>query len=281
MSPASNSIPSDKKALQDIRFLVVVTLFSVGVPLAMLYIMLRNTFSPRDFLHRLKETDSPQALPIALGVLTVGTLLTDISSNFLGFLHIKLLKSEILIPDGFFPLLLFLTHYLLLTPILEEFLFRGAVLHIFRRHGDLFALILSALFYAMAEESYTGFLSVFLFGLVAGYFVLHSRSVFIGILMHIFRNAIGVLLSMLTASLDADTAAVTQIALFAFILALSLLAFLRLGKKEKEVFSVDENAASADLTLSVRFKVALCNPAFILFAVIFLYRLIPLIQIYR
>lgn len=322
-----DSLQSDKKLLQDIRYLVVTTILALlsgtilyqltgtllfrfnqavqqstalpilpiltqfssgivniigfGVPLFTLYTMSKNTFSFRSFLHRPNETGTLHATAIALGVLTVGTLFTDISNNFLGLFQIKLLKSDILIPDGFFPLLLFLMNYVVIVPVLEELLFRGIILHIFRRFGDLFALIISALFYTMAEETYTSFISTFLFGIVIGYFVLHSRSIFTGILMHIFQNIIVVILSIFTSTLESGVAMITQITLFLIMIIVSIFAVIRFIKKEKNPFSVTENATDSALTLSTRFKTALCNPAFILFSLVFLYRFVQLVQIFH
>ena len=246
-----------------------------------LYTMLKSTFSLRSFLHRPAETGLLHAIAIALGLLALGTLFTDISNNFLGLFQIKLLKSDILIPDGFFPLLLFLMNYVLIIPFLEELLFRGIILHTFRRFGDLFALIISALFYAMAEETYTSFISTFLFGIVVGYFVLHSRSIFTGILMHIFQNIIIVILSIFTSALESDAATIAQTTLFLIMITVSIFAVIRFIKKEKKPFAVTENASDSDLTLSARFKTALCNPAFILFSLVFLYRFVQLVQIFK
>ena len=323
----SDSMQSDKKLLQDIRYLVVTTILALpsgtilyqltgtllfrfnqavqqstalpllpiltqvssglvsiigfGVPLLTLYTMLKSTFSLRSFLHRPAETGLLHAIAIALGLLALGTLFTDISNNFLGLFQIKLLKSDILIPDGFFPLLLFLMNYVLIIPFLEELLFRGIILHTFRRFGDLFALIISALFYAMAEETYTSFISTFLFGIVVGYFVLHSRSIFTGILMHIFQNIIIVILSIFTSALESDAATIAQTTLFLIMITVSIFAVIRFIKKEKKPFAVTENASDSDLTLSARFKTALCNPAFILFSLVFLYRFVQLVQIFK
>ena len=317
----SDSMQSDKKLLQDIRYLVVTTILALlsgtilyqltgtllfrfnqavqqstalpllpiltqvssglvsiigfGVPLLTLYTMLKSTFSLRSFLHRPAETGLLHAIAIALGLLALGTLFTDISNNFLGLFQIKLLKSDILIPDGFFPLLLFLMNYVLIIPFLEELLFRGIILH------TLFALIISALFYAMAEETYTSFISTFLFGIVVGYFVLHSRSIFTGILMHIFQNIIIVILSIFTSALESDAATIAQTTLFLIMITVSIFAVIRFIKKEKKPFAVTENASDSDLTLSARFKTALCNPAFILFSLVFLYRFVQLVQIFK
>ncbi|MDD6236077.1 MAG: type II CAAX endopeptidase family protein [Clostridiales bacterium] len=257
----------------------LVSIVGFGVPLLALYLMLKNTFSFRSLIHRSNEAELLHAIAIALGVLAIGTLLTDISSDFLGLFQIKLLKSDILIPDGFLPLLLFLCNYILITPILEELLFRGIILQLFRRFGDLFALVISTLFYVMTEETYTSFIPTFLFGIVAGYFVLHSRSIFTGMLMHTFYNLVIVILSIFTSALEPNAAMTTQITLFLILIAAFVVAVIRFLCKGKEPFSIAENAAGSTLTLSARFKAALCNPAFILFALVFLYRLLQLVQI--
>lgn len=255
------------------------SIIGFGLPLLILYMMLKGTFSYRSLIHRPHEAELLHAIAIALGMLAIGTLFTDLSGDFLGLFQIKLLKSDILIPDGFFTLLLFLCNYILITPILEEFLFRGVILHMFRKFGDLFALVISTLFYVMVEETYTSFISTFLFSIAAGYFVLHSRSIFTGILMHIFYNLVIVILSIFTSALEPSTAMTTQITLFLIMIAAFVIAVIRFIQKEKEPFAISENAADATVTLSARFKAALCNPAFILFSLVFLYRLLQLIQI--
>ena len=99
--------------------------------------------------------------------------------------------------------------------------------------------------------------------------------------MHIFQNIIIVILSIFTSALESDAATIAQTTLFLIMITVSIFAVIRFIKKEKKPFAVTENASDSDLTLSARFKTALCNPAFILFSLVFLYRFVQLVQIFK
>ena len=65
----------------------------------------------------------------------------------------------------------------LTAALLQEILFRGAVLFPLRRFGDGFAVIISAVLSAVSADSPLTAVYAFAFGLAAGYFTVRSGSV--------------------------------------------------------------------------------------------------------
>lgn len=57
-----------------------------------------------------------------------------------------------------------------------------------RRFGDSFALILSAILFAMFHGNLVQAPNAFLMGLVIGYFVLYSGSLWVGVIIHMVNN---------------------------------------------------------------------------------------------
>ena len=78
----------------------------------------------------------------------------------------------------------------LVAPILEECIFRGIVLNILRKYGDKFAIITSALLFALIHGNIFQFSTAFTVGLWLGYLFIKTKSLTLTILMHGLSNSL-------------------------------------------------------------------------------------------
>jgi sodium transport system permease protein len=103
----------------------------------------------------------------------------------------------------------FVTVVLALTPALcEETFFRGLMLSGLRRWGPWAAIGTTALLFGLLHLSIYRLLPTFLLGLVLGYAVWRSRSLYCSILIHALNNGLAVTLIWSNGGKDLDVQSV-------------------------------------------------------------------------
>lgn len=81
----------------------------------------------------------------------------------------------------------------LVYPLLEEFFFRGVFLGVIRRRfGDVAAVIVPALVFALVHTQYDWPILIFIDGLIFGAARVSTRSVYVPMLMHVLGNSYAV-----------------------------------------------------------------------------------------
>lgn len=118
----------------------------------------------------------------------------------------------------------------IVTPIFEEYLFRGVVLMTLQRYGDWFALIVTSLLFAMMHGTFSQAVCVFCLGLAMGYVTLRSGRLLIATLFHMANNALAVL-SLLNDS-EVFQVTLSLLLMIAAVGALILLICLFVKRKE-------------------------------------------------
>jgi membrane protease YdiL (CAAX protease family) len=100
---------------------------------------------------------------------------------------------------GLFSVVLSLLFLAVLTPIGEEFLFRGVITTALLRYGALVGVLGSSLIFALAHGINLAFVTALIVGLIAAELRRRSDSVWPGVLTHVVNNLIGQLLALLLA----------------------------------------------------------------------------------
>ena len=91
-------------------------------------------------------------------------------------------------------------HHCIAAPVVEELVFRGAIMQSLRRFGDTFALFVSSLLFGLVHGNLVQAPMAFVTGLAIGYFVLRTGSLRTGMTIHFVNNALAVVLSAISAS---------------------------------------------------------------------------------
>jgi membrane protease YdiL (CAAX protease family) len=147
---------------------------------------------------------------IAMGAQLVFSLLSAGLNSLLaplGFDSTKLYEQSVnalSTPVGF-------VYIMLIGPICEEIMFRGAVLKSLERFGGNFAIVMSSLFFGLFHIFTIQAIFAFLVGLILGY-IAHRYSVLWSIVVHILINTISTLAEDL---LPKTAAGIVFVALFA------------------------------------------------------------------
>lgn len=85
----------------------------------------------------------------------------------------------------------------IVAPFAEEFVIRGVLLTVFRRFGNLFAIVASSLVWALLHGNFMQGVPVFFMGLFFGFIAVKSESILPTIALHVLNNLLSVMGSSL------------------------------------------------------------------------------------
>lgn len=149
-----------------------------------------------------KETfrfNKPGLLPVLLILLLslpayfVASMLNNTLVYFLQFIG-RIPSQPIPVPDSVPELLLGLLVIAVLPGVCEEMMHRGLLLRAYERRGSYRALAITSVLFGLFHFDLTNLLGPVFLGLIIGYYVLRTNSIFAGMLAHFLNNAIAELL---------------------------------------------------------------------------------------
>jgi len=108
---------------------------------------------------------------------------------------VKALEKIVMLEDANASLWKLLLVIAVTPAVCEELLFRGVILSGLRRYGAWPAIIVSALLFALAHASIYRLLPTFCLGLLLGYIVVKTGSIWCSMLMHALNNGVAVTLA--------------------------------------------------------------------------------------
>ncbi|MCL2529494.1 MAG: CPBP family intramembrane metalloprotease [Coriobacteriia bacterium] len=154
-------------------------------------------------------------------------------------------------------------YVVLLGPIIEEIVFRGAILNRLAKHGFNFALVASALLFGLYHGILFQGISAFFMGLLLGYVALRY-SIKWAMLLHVLNNSIAVGFTLLK---NAGIGATYDILNWVFV-GIFILAAVAILIWKRDQFSLMRQEGQP---LTPRpFTIAFSSPMLILFAILFL-----------
>ena len=155
-----------------------------------------------------------------------------------------------------------------LPAVLEEMVFRGFVLQSLRRHGDGFAVFISALLFGLMHGNIVQVPFAFMVGLVIGWLYVVTDNIWIPILVHFFNNALSVCMEFIAYDMSDYTAnwfyslCIYGLAFVGGVALLSLILFYRRQLKAKPY--------DRTLTFGQRLGTLMKTPTFVISLIIFL-----------
>ena len=228
-------------------------LLSLGIPLVITYLLLkpgRGSIS----LRKLPADYSLFSISIisSLAVMVLMNIMTScIERIFAGF-HILELTPDYLLPSTPMALLLYTIRLALLPAILEEFLFRGVLLRSLRQYGDAFALMASSIAFGLIHYSLTRDLSGFVMGLVLGYFVIRTGSVFTAVCSRFLTLLVPLIMRFLQHIAPYPLYRFTEYALYCLILAAAIGVFILICRREGNAFILSSGNTQTRISRKLR-----------------------------
>lgn len=155
----------------------------------------------------------------------VGASVALFLSLLLGKIGLSPSGPELMLPQNIFSLLLLVLSTALLPAFFEELLFRGAILGSLRRFGDLFALTVSTLLFALLHRNLVQIPNALITGFLLGFLFLRSGSLLVPMFCHFINNLLPVLFQSASVNLSTRAAGALYLAMNAFYLLAGLVSF--------------------------------------------------------
>ena len=131
----------------------------------------------------------------------------------------------------------------ILTPIIEEFVFRGVLLDKLRRFGDKTAIIFTALVFGLFHGNFSQFFYAFALGLIFAYITIKTNTIRYSIVLHMLVNLFGsVIMPMLVLGGDGTLLVIAGVLVLLFLIVGTVLFFrkLKIVKQDIKESSVGE-----------------------------------------
>ena len=159
-------------------------------------------------------------------------------------------------------------------PIIEEFLFRGAILGSLRKHGDALAIVVSAVMFGFAHSNFIQTPVTFLTGLVLAYLTVKTNSLIPAIIIHFVNNSSSVAFSLLSQlKLDEMIYSVIDFSLaLVFVLSGLICTAMLIKKFGNKLFEFDSTPEDNPngLTMAKRLRYVFTSPWMIIYTVVVL-----------
>lgn len=130
------------------------------------------------------------AVCVALAVSVVGMTASSMVESLFSTLGVRFDPGNYAVPLSPVATVLYALNMTLVPALFEEFAFRGVLMQSLRRFGDGFALLVSALLFSLVHVLPAKFPNALLVGLVTGYFVMFTGSIWVGVAIHFAHNAL-------------------------------------------------------------------------------------------
>ena len=154
-------------------------------------------------LGRLRDTGiTLAAIPITLMTVVVGAYTASVVSALFAVFGLYPTSPMPAVPTNGVEFIFYFISTAILPAIVEELVFRGAIMQSLRRFGDTFALLVSSLLFGLVHGNLVQAPMAFITGLAIGYFVLRTGSLRTGMLVHFINNALATVLSAISAGLS-------------------------------------------------------------------------------
>ncbi len=159
-------------------------------------------------------------------------------------------------------------------PIIEEFLFRGAILGSLRKHGDALAIVVSAVMFGFAHSNFIQTPVTFLTGLVLAYLTVKTNSLIPAIIIHFVNNGSAVAFDLLSQlSLDSMVYSIIDFSLaLVFVLSGLICTAMLIKKFGNKLFEFDSTPEDNPngLTMAKRLRYVFTSPWMIIYTVVVL-----------
>ena len=160
----------------------------------------------------------------------------------------------------------------ILSPIIEEMMFRGVMLNKLRRYGDKVAIITTAILFGLFHANFSQFFYAVALGMIFAYVALKTGTIKYSIILHIVVNIMGGVILPAVIGDGSNIVAVGCVGLA--LLAIVIVGLVLLIKNRKNISLLD---GEIKLEKGTAFKTVWVNVGMILYVVISLVSMISIL----
>lgn len=145
------------------------------------------------------------------------------------------------------------------TPaIVEEFALRGIVLHVLKRFGDGFAVLISATLFGLLHGNFEQIPFAFLLGLYFGFLTIKTKSIIPAVVLHFYNNFSSVVFSLVADKVSQNVMQFAHLFYLLIMICFGVVGLFVLKKENNEFFAMrGENDV---LTFKTKVLAALLSP---------------------
>lgn len=204
------------------------------------------------------------AAPLGFFICLAGNYVTSIFVNWMDIIGVHLSSPEYGVPSDIGGRIIYAVSIAVVPPLVEEFSIRGVIMQPLRKYGDKFAILASAVFFAVLHGNLIQAPFALIAGIGMGYAVCITNSVWTGVLIHFCNNLYSVIMEFLIADIhNEDILNVVYIVTTIILYALSIfgsVVFVFIKNKRKLVPSftaLTEKRKSRAFILTIPMVIAL------------------------
>lgn len=177
------------------------------------------------------------AVPLGFFVCLAGNYISSIFVNIMSDIGFNLSSPDFDVPSDIPGRIVYLVSIAVVPALVEEFAIRGAVLQPLRRYGDKFAIIASAIIFAVLHGNLIQAPFALIAGIALGYAVCITNSIWTGVLIHFCNNLYSVIIEFLIEDIADEQLLnriyiITMIALYAVSILGSVIFVIVKGKRK-------------------------------------------------
>lgn len=237
---------------------ILTSILFIGVPFLISYKALKSKISftlPYGRPHNKRSF----ALLIVIGV--AGSFLANyvvaILASILSAGGLEMVSPEYTTPETVAGRILYVIYISVVPAMTEEFAFRGVIMQPLRKYGDKFAIIMSALVFGLMHGNAVQAIFAFMVGIIIGYAVVVTGSLWTGIIIHFFNNFVSAAMDLLSDQIG-NEAYTMMYYLYSILLVVVGLMCLIMYVRTKDRVRIP--VAGTELTESKKRKAFICTP---------------------
>lgn len=202
------------------------------------------------------------------GLCMLSSILTSYLTIFIEAFGIKLTSPDIALPTGFLGFTITMIRIVVCAAMTEEICMRGYVMGNLRAYGDKFAILMSALLFALMHGNLIQAPFAFLSGIIIGYLTVKTGSLWTGIFIHAINNGVSVVISYLSEQMPTRAANILSVFIIYALIMVGTLAFFLFFVMTREN-TLRNNCR--ELTLGEKTKAFILNPTMIISLIYLVY----------
>lgn len=141
-------------------------------------------------------------IPIGLLICFIGDYIASLLITLFQYTGYELTMPDMGTPDTVSGKLMYVAAVAIVAPLTEEFAIRGCIMQPLRRYGDKFAIIASAVLFAVLHGNLVQAPFALIAGLGLGYICCVTNSLWPGIIVHFLNNLYSVILEFLSVDMS-------------------------------------------------------------------------------
>ncbi len=142
------------------------------------------------------------AVPFGFFICLVGNQVTSWFVNFMSVIGVNLTAPDFQPPADFAGRILYAVSIAVVPALVEEFAIRGVIMQPLRKYGDKFAIVASAIIFAVLHGNLIQAPFALIAGIGIGYAVCITNSIWTGILIHFVNNLFSVITEFMVADIQ-------------------------------------------------------------------------------